>query len=226
MIPFAMWIAGVAGWLILVCEAVIAVPLWMFAHLTFQGDGLHGRGIEGYSLLFNILFRPVLMLFGLFLGYFVFSAMSWLMLQGFGIAAGFALSKGWLVTNLLGVVVLLCMFVLMHITLALVAFRLISVVPHQVVKLIGFQPANRVDIDRFSQDAGMVGMGASLTTIRGGAQGMVAAGRNAGETRQRLLASGSGAGPGNSSREPGRSGTDSTLMAQSDVAPPAETKEG
>lgn len=226
MIPFAMWIAGVAGWLILVCEAVIAVPLWMFAHLTFQGDGLHGRGIEGYSLLFNILFRPVLMLFGLFLGYFVFSAMSWLMLQGFGIAAGFALSKGWLVTNLLGVIVLLCMFVLMHITLALVAFRLISVVPHQVVKLIGFQPANRVDIERFSQDAGMVGMGASLTAIRGGAQGMISASHNVGEARQRLLANGSGAGAGNGSREPGRSGSDTTLMAQSDVSPPMETQEG
>ena len=109
MIPFAMWIAGVAGWLILVCEAIVAVPLWMFAHLTFQGEGLHGRGVEGYSLLFNVLFRPVLMLFGLFLGYFVFSSMSWLMLQGFGIAAGFALSNGWFVTNMLGVIVLVCM---------------------------------------------------------------------------------------------------------------------
>ncbi len=226
MIPFAMWIAGIAGWLILVCEAVVAVPLWMFAHLTFQGDGLHGRGIEGYSLLFNIMFRPVLMLFGLFLGYFVFSAMSWLMLQGFGIAAGFALSKGWLVTNLLGVVVLLCMFVLMHITLALVAFRLISVVPHQVVKLIGFQPANRVDIERFGQDAGMVGMGASLIAVRGGAQAMISAGRDTGVGRQRLLTNGSGAGAGNSSREPGPGGPDSTLLAQSDVSSPKGTEEG
>ena len=44
MIPWVMWIAGVVGYLILVCEAVIAVPLWMLAHLTFEGDGLHGRG--------------------------------------------------------------------------------------------------------------------------------------------------------------------------------------
>lgn len=226
MIPFAMWVAGVAGWLILVCEAVVAVPLWMFAHLTFQGDGLHGRGIEGYSLLFNIMFRPVLMLFGLFLGYLVFSATSWLMLQGFGVAAGFALSNGWLVTNLLGVVVLLCMFVLMHITLALVAFRLISVVPHQVVKLIGFQPANRLDIERFSQDVGMVGMGASLTAMRGGAQAMITAGRNAGEARQSLLANWSGGRAGDAGTASGRSGSDSTLMAQSDVAPPAEDQKG
>ena len=219
MIPFAMWIAGVAGWLILVCEAVIAVPLWMFAHLTFQGDGLHGRGIEGYSLLFNILFRPVLMLFGLFLGYFVFSSMSWLMLQGFGIASGFALSNGWFVTNMLGVIVLVCMFVLMHITLALVAFRLISVVPHQVVKLIGVQPANRVDMDQFGRDVGMVGMGATMRGIEGGGRNVISSAGRASETRgQRLLGQGSGepkATRGNANT------VDSTLSAQSDVAQPA-----
>jgi conjugal transfer/type IV secretion protein DotA/TraY len=224
MIPFAMWVAGVAGWLILVCEAVIAVPLWMFAHLTFQGDGLHGRGVEGYSLLFNVLFRPVLMLFGLFLGYFVFSSMSWMMMQGFGIAASFALSNGWFVTNMLGVVVLLCMFVLMHITLALVAFRLISLVPHHVVKLIGVQPANRVDMDQFGRDAGMVGMGASLTAIRGGGQAALGAAQRAssaggpsGAGQRLLAASATGAAAGAHAN----AGTDTTLSAQSDVSPPA-----
>jgi len=223
MIPFAMWVAGVAGWLILVCEAVIAVPLWMFAHLTFQGEGLHGRGIEGYSLLFNVLFRPVLMLFGLFLGYFVFSSMSWLMMQGFGIAAGFALSNGWFVTNMLGVIVLVCMFVLMHITLALVAFRLISVVPHQVVKLIGVQPANRVDMDQFSKDVGTVGMGATMRGIEGGARNVLSsAGRASGGGGQRLLGNG---GSGGTKAGGSANGVDTTMTAQSDVTPPA-TEEG
>lgn len=222
MIPFAMWIAGVAGWLILVCEAVIAVPLWMFAHLTFQGEGLHGRGIEGYSLLFNVLFRPVLMLFGLFLGYFVFSAMSWLMMQGFGIAAGFALSNGWFVTNMLGVIVLVCMFVLMHITLALVSFRLISVVPHQVVKLIGVQPANRVDMDQFGKDVGMIGTAGAMRSIQGGANAALTSAKRAGEMQQLKLADGTGgSGPkgGNGSR--GAGGNDTTLAAAADMAPPA-----
>ncbi len=49
IIPWVMWMAGVTGWLILVCEAVIAVPLWMLAHMTMSGDGLHGRASEGYS---------------------------------------------------------------------------------------------------------------------------------------------------------------------------------
>ena len=50
MIPEVMWIAGVAGYLILVCEAMVAVPLWMLAHPTFEGDGLHGRGFAGDQL--------------------------------------------------------------------------------------------------------------------------------------------------------------------------------
>jgi conjugal transfer/type IV secretion protein DotA/TraY len=87
MIPFAIWFAGVMGWIILVCEAVVAVPLWMLAHMTFQGEGLHGRAAEGYSLLFNVIFRPTLMLLGLFFGYFIFASGSWLIRQGFGIAA-------------------------------------------------------------------------------------------------------------------------------------------
>ena len=222
MIPFATWVAGVAGWLILVCEAVIAVPLWMFAHLTFQGDGLHGRGIEGYSLLFNILFRPVLMLFGLFLGYFVFSSMSWLLLQGFGIASSFALSNGWFVANMLGVIVLACMFVLMQITLALLSFRLISVVPHHVVKLIGAQPANRVDMDQFSKDVGLIGTAGAMRTIQGGANAALTHAQRSGAARQLQIADdGGNVTSANDRSGRGANAGDTTLAAASDIVPPA-----
>ena len=122
MIPWVMWIAGIAGYLILVCEAMVAVPLWMLAHLTFEGDGLHRRGFAGYELLFNILFRPVLMLIGLFLGYFIFTCISWLIRMSFGIAAAFVLGDGWLVTNWLGLFVLLSIFVLTHVVAAIASF--------------------------------------------------------------------------------------------------------
>ncbi|APT60141.1 hypothetical protein RGI145_22560 (plasmid) [Roseomonas gilardii] len=169
LIPFLIWVAGVAGWLILVCEAVIAVPLWMLAHMTMRGEGLHGTATEGYSLLFNVLFRPVLMLLGLFLGYFIFASMSWLLRLSFGVAAGFVLGNGWVVTNVLGVVVLLCIFVLAHVVLALMSFRMISLVPHHIPRLIGFLPANRVDMDGFSRDAALVGAAGALRRIEGAA---------------------------------------------------------
>ena len=173
MIPWVMWMAGVAGYLILVCEAVIAVPLWMLAHMTFEGAGLHGRATEGYGLIFNVLFRPTLMLVGLFLGYFVFDAMSWLIRESFGIAAGFVLANGWLVTNVIGVFVLLSIYVMTHVIAALTSFRMIYLVPHHLPRLIGFMAANRVDMDQFSRDAALVGVGGALTTIN---RGMRAAG--------------------------------------------------
>ncbi|MBS1083693.1 DotA/TraY family protein [Gluconobacter kondonii] len=166
MIPWVMWMAGVAGWLILVCEGVIAVPLWMLAHMTMSGEGLHGHAKAGYALIFNVLFRPTLMLFGLFLGYFVFDAMSWLIHQTFGVAAGFVLSHGWIVTNLIGVVVMLGMYVTVHITLALMCFRLIAILPERVPAMIGFHEGNRVDLDQFSRDAAVIGMAGTLKGIQ------------------------------------------------------------
>lgn len=228
-IPWVMWMAGVMGWLILVCEAVIAVPLWMLAHMTMQGEGLHGKANEGYALLFNVLFRPVLMLFGLFLGYFIFASMSFLIRQTFGIAAGFILEHGWIVTNVLGVVVLLSIFVMTHVVAALTSFRMISLVPHHVPRLLGFHGAGRVDMDQFSRDAAIVGVGGALNTIDGGLRTGL---RNAGQPsiRNEPVARLSGPSQGDNSSQGGvaqssgqaqQGGMDSTLRAATDIAPPS-----
>lgn len=197
MIPCVMWIAAVLGWFILVCEGVIAVPLWMLAHMTTQGEGLHGKAQEGYALLFNIIFRPTLMLLGLFLGYFIFSSGSWLVHQIFGIAAGFVLARGWLITNLLGVVVLLAIFVTIHVVIALLSFRMITLVPDHLPRLIGFSAGGRVDIDQFSRDAALVGVAGSLQTISQGLQGALSGGEGRGALsgpRELLAEAGRGSG--------------------------------
>src|SRR5208283_5962521 len=117
------------------------------------GDGLHGRAIEGWGLLFNVVFRPSLMVIGLFLGYFVFDCISWLIRETFGIAAGFVLQGGWLVSNLIGLVVLLGIFVMTQVTAALMSFRLVALLPHHLPRLIGFTAANRVDHEAFYSQA-------------------------------------------------------------------------
>jgi conjugal transfer/type IV secretion protein DotA/TraY len=218
MVPYAVWLGGVLGWFILVCEAVVAFPMWAFAHLTLQGDGLHGRGIRGYELLCNLLFRPILMLFGLFLGYVIFAAISWLLMQSFGIAAGFVLANGWLVTNLLGVVVLLCMFVLMELVVAVQCFRMISLVPHHAIGLMAIQPANRVDMDQFAKDAGIVGLASALGRMEGAGNAAVTNIREA--TTKQLQAPQRALPPPTSD-----AATDSTLNAATDVTPPAQQEE-
>jgi conjugal transfer/type IV secretion protein DotA/TraY len=224
MVPFVMWLAGVAGWFILVFEAIVAVPLWAFAHLTFQGDGLHGKGLEGYSLLLNILVRPVLMLIGLFLGYYMFTCLSWLIFQSFGVAAHFVLADGYIVTNLLGAIVMISMFVLLHLMVALLSFRMISLFPHHVIKMIGFAtPANRVHMDRFALDATTIGMGATIREIKGGTRSILSYSQNGGnQGGSGSIRGGSGGGGG----APRQIGMDSTVAAASDVSPPApEDKE-
>jgi hypothetical protein len=227
MIPWVMWMAGVMGWLILVCEAVIAVPLWMLAHMSMQGEGLHGRANEGYGLLFNVMFRPTLMVFGLFLGYFVFATMSYLIRTTFGIAAGFVLEHGWFVTNILGIIVLLSIFVMTHVVAALVSFRMISLVPHHVPALIGFRSANRVDMDQFSRDAAIVGVGGTLNTVdRGLKDGMRLASKppaGGHDPVGRLVGpSGEGGGSGGSSGPRPQGGMDTTLRATTDFGPPSD----
>ena len=153
LIPYTLWIAGVTGWIILVCEAMIAVPLWMLAHMTLGGDGLHGRAVEGWGMLFNVMFRPVLMVLGLFLSFFVFTSVTWLIRQSFGIAANFALSGGNIVTNFLGLIVMLNIFVMTEVAAAFMSFRMIALLPHHLPRLLGFTGASRVDMDAFAERA-------------------------------------------------------------------------
>lgn len=193
MIPYTLWIAGVTGWIILVCEAMIAVPLWMLAHMTLGGDGLHGRAVEGWGLLFNVMFRPVLMVIGLFMSFFVFSSVSWLIRQSFGIAANFALAGGNVVTNFLGLVILLNIFVMTEVTAAFMSFRMIALLPHHLPRLIGFSAASRVDMDGFAEKAAVGAGGLASTQIgrnlQQGASGALADGKRRAADRQKLLAS-------------------------------------
>ena len=87
------------------------------------------------------MFRPTLMLFGLFLGYFVFASMSFLIRTDLRDRGRVCAEHGWIVTNVLGVVVLLSIFVMTHVVAALMSFRMISLVPHHVPRLIGFHGA-------------------------------------------------------------------------------------
>ena len=194
MIPYVMWMAGVAGWIVLVCEAMFAVPLWMLAHMTVGGDGLHGRAVEGWGLLFNVMFRPSLMLIGLFLSFFVFNCMSRLITQSFSIAAGFVLDNGYIVTNWIGAIVLCNIFVMLQVTTALTAFRMIALIPHHLPRLIGFSPASRVDMEGFYQQAAwgsgaQIAQGASRQLVQGATSfGKAAKSIGSASAQRRLLA--------------------------------------
>lgn len=64
MIPFIIGITAVIKWFVAVFEAVIAAPLWAAAHIHPDGEGMAGRGGNGYMLILNVIMRPALAVFG------------------------------------------------------------------------------------------------------------------------------------------------------------------
>jgi len=85
--------------------------------------------------------------------------------MSFGIAAAFVLGDGWIVTNWLGLFVLLSIFVLAHVVAATASFRMITLIPHHVPRMIGFSSGSRVDSDEFAQAVGLIGTQKALGTI-------------------------------------------------------------
>ena len=164
------------------------------------------------------------MLIGLFLGYFIFTCISWLIRMSFGIAAAFVLGDGWLVTNWLGLFVLLSIFVLSHVVAAIASFRMITLIPHHIPRMIGFSSANRVDMDEFSQGAALIGTQKALTTLSDGVSPKrltsgAGAASNVGQNGQKLLGSSDKGVLGGSSTSAGAnsSGMDTTLQATTDM---------
>lgn len=211
MLPFTIWAARVLGWIVQVLEILVAVPLWAWAMIRWRGEGLHGHGFHGFAMAATMIVTPVFMLIGLFLGFVVYGAFAWFLQMAFGVAAGFVIGKGWLVTNLIGVGVLCCVFVLLHAWGSVQAFRLISVAPHHVVSYAQLMAGNRVDVDDAARQFGAAGMAGTLLAIRNMAGSVL---ESAGATgAARAAANGSGGGPA-------RIGSDRTLAAATDTTPP------
>ncbi|MBO4369057.1 MAG: DotA/TraY family protein [Desulfovibrio sp.] len=74
-IPFLIWVAAIAGWIVLTLEAIIAAPLWLIGHAMPEGEGfagLHGR--SGYMLILSVSLRPALLVLSMLLCFIVMRA--------------------------------------------------------------------------------------------------------------------------------------------------------
>ena len=63
--PFIYFLFAFGGWIKSIFEAIVAMPLWAVAHIKIDGQGLPGPlATNGYFLIFEILLRPTLIIFG------------------------------------------------------------------------------------------------------------------------------------------------------------------
>ena len=136
-IPFIRFLFGVLTWIITVIEAVLAITIFAAAHVTREdADSLLTRSTRmGWLFLPGLVLRPVLMVFGLVLGYFAFTAIIkllnavWVPLM--------QLSHAQAGASPLGFLAMLAIYTMIAYTAANSAFKLIDLLPSHVLTWIG-----------------------------------------------------------------------------------------
>ena len=136
-VPFIRFLFGVLTWIISVIEAVLAITIFAAAHVTREdANTLLTRSTRmGWLFLPGLVLRPVLMVFGLVLGYFAFSAIIrllnavWVPLMQISHAQASA--------SPLGFLAMLAIYTMIAYTAANSAFKLIDLLPSHVLTWIG-----------------------------------------------------------------------------------------
>lgn len=145
MLPFVVWFGGVVGWFAVVCESVVAAPLWAFAHLDGEGEGMGQRTTHGYIFLLNVMFRPVFMMLGFIFGGAGVVVLGTLLNTMFGVALANAQFDS--TTGLVSIIGYIVLYVSMCLSLVNGAFALIHVIPDQVFAWVGGQMTGAVGRD-------------------------------------------------------------------------------
>lgn len=138
MLPYVYFFFAIMGLLILVVEGVIAAPIWAFMHIRMDGqEFMDGPQKAGYMIVFNLLFRIPLTLFGLFFSILVFEAMVWLLWATLvpAMVGGTADST----FGFLGLVTYFIMITVINYQIATRSFHMITQVPDRVARWFGAQ---------------------------------------------------------------------------------------
>ena len=136
-IPFIRFLFGILSWILAVIEALLAITIFAAAHITREdSDTLLTRQTRmGWLFLPGLVLRPVLMIFGLVLGYFAFKAIIsllnavWVPLMQLAHAQAGASPVGFLA--------MLVIYVIVAWTACNASFKLIDILPHHVLTWIG-----------------------------------------------------------------------------------------
>lgn len=165
-IPFIAWMGGLIQYVTIFFEGLVAAPIWAFAHLDADGEGMGQRAERGYIFIFNMLFRPFLMILGFVL------ASGLIVVLGTFQATMFipAMSnvQGNSLTGLASIVMLLGIFVIMNITMIHGLFNLITLIPDQVLGWVGNLSNTQLGKETEEKAHAMfVNLGRSVTPVLG-----------------------------------------------------------
>lgn len=160
MLPFMIWFGGIVSWFVTVCEGVVAAPLWAFAHLDGEGEGMGPKTTHGYIFLLNLMLRPAFMVVGFLLASVGVTGLGMMLNSMFAIAMANAQFDS--VTGIVSIVAYIVLYVGMCQSLCQALFSLINHLPNAVFAWLGASMGNTVGHDIHDKAQGHLG-GANRT---------------------------------------------------------------
>jgi hypothetical protein len=192
MVPYILWIGVVLGWMILLIEAMIAAPLWAIVHLAPDGDGVVGRGGQGYMLVLSLMLRPALMVLGLVAAIILMKPIGFLVNSTFYGAFNLSVSPG--TFGVLAMMVGSILYAVLMFTIISRVFALIHVVPDRLLRWIGSSGGElgqeAGNIEQMSTAKTIAGLGAMKMTgdlARSAGQGVAQLNAQRGAERAQLM---------------------------------------
>ncbi len=186
--PMILWIMGVAGWFVLLIEAVIAAPVWAASHVFPEGNGFVGeRAKAGYMVALSLFLRPTLAIFGFMASMLLVIVMAKVLMLIFIPAM-----SGMLGDSLSGVVTafaMLAIFTMVLIQIAHRSFGLIHEIPDKVLRYIGGGQENLGEASQ-EQQSRSIFVGGAAKVVSGG--GRAARGRTSEATESMAGSAGKG----------------------------------
>lgn len=183
MMPFIQFMFFVLGCIVLVCEAMIATPLWAFMHIRMDGSELiDGHQRSGYVILFNMFMRIPMGIFGLILSMGIFETILWCNAQLFPVAVTAATADN--AEGPVGFLAMLAISSYMQFQFALKSFSIITSMPVQVARWFGAS-GDAMQEDESSKAAMQFAMGqmtGNLTSLINKGRTNLSAGAKKGST--------------------------------------------
>lgn len=134
--PLIIWLLGIAGWIVLLIEAVFAAPLWAASHAMPEGDGFVGsRAMAGYMVMLSLLLRPFLMLAGFYASMPLMIVMGKITLLLFYPFMTSMIGDSW--TGIMSFIGIMAVFTGLIIQIAHRAYGLIHEIPDKIFRFIG-----------------------------------------------------------------------------------------
>jgi len=115
----------------------VGAPLWMLAHLETEGEGLGQKTSHGYMFLLNVLFRPVLMVFGLLSGWELMNIMGQVLQFMITLLFGTSSYGSSGLASIFAFIASICIYALLAYMTVSKCFGLIHYLPNEVLAFVG-----------------------------------------------------------------------------------------